>query len=200
MAFGNENDKNFDFDLKVDDPDAVYYLDFGCVNDNTGNYVATIEEDTTAGDPHKLSLQLVSGTKKPITVSGIEDGKTYSGEIAFDVSCEDACMILMSEDGGASYHRLAGYMDGENANTYHFGIRIKSDVKIVVVKVGDFTLDGSVDSADALQMLRYDVKKLTDVSEVQLIAGNVGGNDQVINSADALLVLRHDVGKADFQW
>ena len=137
---------------------------------------------------------------KPITVSGIEDGKTYSGEIAFDVNCEDACMVLMSEDDGESYHRIAGYMDGENANTYHFGVRLKSDVKIVVVKVGDFTLDGSVDSADALLMLRYDVGKYTDASAIQLIVGNVGGNDNVVNSADALLVLRHDVGKADFQW
>ena len=49
-------------------------------------------------------------------------------------------------------------------------------------------------------MLRYDVGKLTDVTALQLLAGNVGGDDSVINSADTLQVLRYDVGKTGFKW
>ena len=85
-------------------------------------------------------------------------------------------------------------------NEYYYVVNVDSDTIVTVVKAGDFNLDGKVDSADALQILRYDVNKLTNVSALSLVAGNVAGNDQLINSADALLVLRYDVGKTSFSW
>ncbi|MBR0132420.1 MAG: dockerin type I repeat-containing protein [Lachnospiraceae bacterium] len=195
----SNTDSNFYLEFEVTEPNVPIYFRFSA--SEAGKFTACLEEDTEVSENHKISFTVYSKAgDKQIAVNGIEDGGSYKGFVNFTVSCPDACMVLMSDDGGATYTRIAGLVSGGNVDGYTYGITLRSDVKIVVVKVGDFTLDGSVDSADALQMLRYDVKKLTDVSEVQLIAGNVGGNDQVINSADALLVLRHDVGKADFQW
>ena len=59
--------------------------------------------------------------------------------------------------------------------------------------IGDLNLDGKVDSADALQVLRYDVGKTT-FDSLQKIAGNINV-DSRIDSADALQILRYDVGK-----
>ena len=108
-------------------------------------------------------------------------------------------MVLIMKDGAKSYTRLKAGA-GEEENTYIFSFEADADFEIAIVKAGDFNLDGRVDSADALQILRYDVGKLTDVKILQLIAGNVSGNDSLINSADALQVLRYDVGKTSFAW
>ena len=56
-----------------------------------------------------------------------------------------------------------------------------------------------MDSADALQILRYDVGKYTDVSSMQIEIAKVS-NDDKVDSADALQILRADVGKTKFDW
>ena len=57
-----------------------------------------------------------------------------------------------------------------------------------------------MDSADALQILRYDVGKLTEITKLQFLAGNIAGDDDELDSADALQILRYDVGKTKFEW
>ena len=153
-------------------------------------HLLTINEDTK---------ELLENKDAGIVLWGLEDGESYFGEVSFTVSCEQACMVLIMKDGAKSYTRLKAGA-GEEENTYIFSFEADADFEIAIVKAGDFNLDGRVDSADALQILRYDVGKLTDVKILQLIAGNVSGNDSLINSADALQVLRYDVGKTSFAW
>ena len=149
-------------------------------------------------EEYELSLEVYDDKKEPgITVNGIEDGGKYSGDVEFSVSSADTCWVFISNDDGESYERLEATKSG---NEYKFSFEMDAAIKVAVVKAGDFNLDGKVDSADALQILRYDVGKLTDVNILQILAGNVGGNDQLINSADALQVLRYDVGKTSFGW
>ena len=145
------------------------------------------------------TIALLENEKAGVVVSGLENGESYSGTVKFTVTSKDTCWVYIMKDGAKSYTRLKA-SETATANCYSFSFDADKDFEIAIVKAGDFTLDGAVDSADALQMLRYDVGKLTDVTALQLLAGNVGGDDSVINSADALQVLRYDVGKTGFKW
>ena len=137
-----------------------------------------------------------SGNGK-ISVDGIADGY-YAGNTPFTVSSQDTCFVFVTKDGGETFERLVASKLSEGK--YSYNLYVDCEMYVAIVKAGDFNLDGKVDSADALQILRYDVGKLTDVNILQILAGNVGGNDQLINSADALQVLRYDVGKTSFGW
>ena len=194
----DNGDTNFCLEFKVYEANVPIYFNFYALA-GEGSYSVTLEETEKPEDLHTVNLQVYdSKDKGTIVIQRIIDGEDYEDEIFFDVSCPEPCMVLVSDDGGETYTRLEAFKSDE-PDVHVFNILLESDVDVVIVKAGDFNLDGRVDSADALQMLRYDVGKLTDVSAVQLFAGNVSG-DEVIDSADALQVLRYDVGKTSFEW
>jgi hypothetical protein len=60
---------------------------------------------------------------------------------------------------------------------------------------GDVTGDGTVDSGDAILVLRYSVGQVT-LTDPQCQRGNVTGksNDRDIDSGDAIKILRYSVG------
>ena len=176
---------------------TTYYYEVRSYRYATGiEFNVTLEKDETR---HMLKFESVDpGEIKTINVYGT-DG-CYSGDVGFTVASDDVCWVFVSKDNGKTYTRLSYTGWYYYYNGYYYVVNVDSDTIVTVVKAGDFNLDGKVDSADALQILRYDVNKLTNVSALSLVAGNVGGNDSVINSADALLVLRYDVGKTSFSW
>lgn len=174
----------------------TYYFALGTWQNRTDiEYEVTLKKDESR---FHVETQCFGSADKPINCDMPADG-VYSGLIYVNVECEDVCMVLYSTDGGRTYSRAA-YRYYYNDGTYVYSLNIQKNTKIAIVKAGDFNLDGTVNSADALQILRYDVGKLTEVSPVSLMAGNVGGNDKTVNSADALCVLRFDVGKESFEW
>lgn len=61
--------------------------------------------------------------------------------------------------------------------------------------LGDVTLDGRVDSADASLILRYDLG-LSDIGSAALKNGDVN-SDGYVDSADASLILQYDLGLID---
>ena len=60
-----------------------------------------------------------------------------------------------------------------------------------LLKYGDVNANGVVDSNDAILILRYDAKVLSELTESQKLAANVDGTE-VIDSNDAILILRFD--------
>ena len=61
--------------------------------------------------------------------------------------------------------------------------------------LGDVNDDGTIDSADALLVLKHSVH-LLDLDAVQQLAANVN-KDNTIDSSDALLILRYSVHLID---
>ena len=120
-----------------------------------------------------------------------------NGKLDFTVSCDDTCLVYCLKEGADKYTRLEANKTAED-NTYSFSLDVRSNLTIYVFKKGDVNMDGLINSADALQVLRYDVGK-AKLNELQKLAADVSG-DGLINSADALLILRYDVGKAEFGW
>ena len=58
--------------------------------------------------------------------------------------------------------------------------------------------DGSVDSADALMILRNSVG-LEEFDDTQRFLGDVNEDDENIDSSDALAVLRYSIGIIDME-
>ena len=132
------------------------------------------------------------------TIIGVVDGQKAGGNLTFTVKNDRACTVLVSSDGGKTYSRVEA-KETIVENAYSFTINVKSNIILAVACKGDISLDGKMDSADALQILRYDVGKYTDVSSMQIEIAKVS-NDDKVDSADALQILRADVGKTKFDW
>lgn len=60
-------------------------------------------------------------------------------------------------------------------------------------KKGDVNMDGKVNAADAIKILRYDAG-LETLTAAQLEIANVAGTNAVVNAADAIKILRADAG------
>ena len=125
--------------------------------------------------------------------------KKYSGEVSIavkdDINYADT--LVISIDGGETWTRMK-YTSKNTDGYYVFKLNMVCDTIVALARKGDVNFDGKVNSADALQVLRFDVQKV-DFNGLQFIVADVNV-DGSVNSADALQILRFDVGKTDFKW
>ena len=123
----------------------------------------------------------------------------YDGK--FTVSCEIACVVAWSADGGLTFNRMIAVEDEDNEGTYVFtlpeGARAEGAIIAVALK-GDLTLDGFVDSTDSKQAQRYDVGSRT-LTSLQFLAADVNVDGEV-DSTDAKQIQIVEVGKKKFPW
>ena len=150
--------------------------------------------------PHTITFADVNAktiSASNAVITGVTDGQKASGELSFTVECDKACIVLVSDDNGETYTRIEAVKTAAE-NTGSFTIDVQSDILLVVARLGDVSLDGKVDSADALQILRFDVNKAKFDAAQKLIADV--SYDGKIDSADALQILRFDVNKAKLKW
>ena len=136
-------------------------------------------------------------SNREVSQRGIQDGNRYMGSIYLSLKNDKPCMLLVSTDKGKTYTRKVQQADVTN-DWHDYTFDIKSDMKLAICLAGDVNIDGKVDSADALLILRYDVNKAT-LNNIQLLAADVS-KDGKVDSADALLILRSDVNKAELEW
>jgi len=165
---------------------------------NSARVIYTITA-TAAANTYKVTLDIKNGSKAPISLASsneIKSGNSYSGTKKLVITSTQGCRVYMTGDGGKTYSQIKGTSAG--TNTYAFSVNVSKAITLVVVKPGDSNLDGSVDSSDALQMLRYDVGKTSFGVLEKLVADMTG--EGTIDSSDALLALRYDVGKANLSW
>ena len=141
-----------------------------------------------------VNVDVKNGTKGDIKTS-LTSG-IYSGKVNFTVTSSEVCRVYYTVDDGETYTRLNKV--SSSGNTHSFSVTVNESMTVVIAKVGDVNLDGDVDSADALQILRFDVDKVK-FNTLQKLIGDVTG-DTKNNSADALQILRYDVDKTKFDW
>ena len=109
-------------------------------------------------------------------------------------------MALLSLDGGKSYEILPAEKT-DKPDVYGFSFEMTKDSVVAVAKAGDVTMDGKVNSVDAMEILKYDVKKIS-LSPEGLILGNVAKRSDggVPDSEDAMEILKADVKKLVLEW
>ena len=162
------------------------------------NGKATIIETEPEVTKYAVILSLpATNNGSQIIIDGIVTGESYAGDVTFTVACDEACVVAVKKDTDESFSVLEAVATDEE-NKYSFTVTVDVDMEIAIIKRGDISGDGTIDSADAMQILRADVGK-ADVSELEMIAGDITG-DGIVNSADAMQILRFDVGKMTLEW
>jgi hypothetical protein len=151
--------------------------------------IVTVEEETG------YTVTVDNRTAGKAAAAGIVNGEKYSGETEFDVTCEQACVVAYSTDGGETYTKLTASGTG---NTRSFMVPVNSDTIVFIAIKGDATLDGKTNATDATQVKRYAVKLRTFDPE-NLLAADVTGEGKV-NATDATQIKRYAVKLRTFDW
>ncbi len=147
------------------------------------------------GDTSGSIITLNDYTDGKAAVSGIIDGEAYTGDTAFTVTCDNACVVAYSADGGETYTKLAASGAGD---TRGFTVSVNGEVTVAVALKGDPTLDGKVNTTDVTQLKRYIAGKRT-FDQFQQFASEVT-NDNKINTTDVTQLKRFIAGKRTFEW
>ena len=115
---------------------------------------------------------------------------TYSDTTVKEISYPNACLNWSIPDG------TDVIMPGNNTLYITFcGQRAPISVVFLTQKSfakGDVSLDGDINSYDALSILQYSTGSIT-LGQIQIDAGDIDGNGN-LNSSDALNVLQYVVG------
>lgn len=173
---------------------------FGLINRSTCQIVKPNAIDAMMqyyADMPGHTIKLDDKTAGGAVFEGIENNMTANGSVSFKLKSSVPCIVLSSDGATENYSRLKAAKTSEE-NCYEFTVDVTDDVTITVCFLGDVDLDGSVDSADALKVLRFDVGN-ADFNALQLLLADVT-KDGKTDSADALQILRFDVGKPSLEW
>lgn len=167
VTFASDGDKEEKITVTYTDADAIKEGGFYLVMMLTG----TEDEDgQTVYNPTKGSILYIDQT------TGSADHSVsftvYPSEIK-----DSAILIYGTDINGEADSLIAAIIDGKQA----------------MYILGDVTLNGVIDSADAMLLLQF-VAGLAPLESDQQLAGNVTGG--VIDSADAMLLLQVVAGLA----
>ena len=115
-----------------------------------------------------------------------ENNVAYINQVTANSSSVSFDVYPKSLVSGQTYNVYVSSNDGVNGYT-----KVASFSYYAPYVLGDVKVDGSIDSQDALAVLRYSVK-LEELSETQKLSANVK-KDAAIDSQDALKILRYSV-------
>ena len=155
-------------------------------------YTITITGSSTP--TYKVTFS-VKGSNSGISYSGLTSGQSYNGNKTFSVTCSEACRVYYTTNSGGTYTKLSPSGSG---NTRSFTVNVNAAMTIVIVKAGDVDMSGTVNADDAMDILKYDVKKVT-LTDLQKKIADVTGNN-VVNADDAMDILKKDVKKITLSW
>ena len=141
------------------------------------------------------TVTLTDCTNGAATVDGIVSGTSYSGDVSFTVSCANACLVLVTDDGGETYSKLTAVAEED---AYRFNITADKEVEIVIAKKGDANLDGKINTTDVTQTKRFIAGKRT-YNAIQTLTSDING-DGKINTTDVTQTKRFIAGKRTFSW
>ena len=168
------------------DMNAIYDGRYLVFTTDHFSYYAVVEE----GFP----ITLDDYTNGLATITGIENGGSFSGETSFSVSCDDACAVLCSTDG-ENYTRLTGTAE---YNGYSFTVDVNQEMTIVVALKGDVNLDGILKNQDVTMAKAANLGKRT-LSTLQEMVADVTG-DGVFKNQDITKFKAALLGKTTLNW
>ena len=152
-----------------------------------------VQLEVTGIDGHTVKVD--DRTAGAATVSGIVNGNKYSGKVGFTVSCDDACAVLCTTDGGKTYTRLTATAGN---NGYSFSIDVTQEMTIVVALKGDVNLDGVLKNQDVTMAKAANLGKRT-LSTLQEMVADVTG-DGIFKNQDITKFKAALLGKTTLGW
>ncbi|MBQ3095103.1 MAG: leucine-rich repeat protein [Clostridia bacterium] len=137
----------------------------------------------------------VTSTANNATITAPEGGWRV-GDNTFTVSCDTACYVVVSYDGGVTYTRLAATKSGD---AYSFTAQnMDADTIISVGVVGDLNGDGRVRAQEARQALQASSGS-AELTALQTIAADLNGDGR-IRAQEARTLLQASSGSAALSW
>lgn len=139
----------------------------------------------------EYTVTLNNMTKSAATVTELVSGGSYSGGISFSVSCDMACVVAYTTDGGETYTRLTATASA--GGDYSFYVDLAANTEIAVVLRGDANGDGEVMASDALRIQRYLNPGYTTnntLGPITMLAADANGDGEIMAS-DALRIQRY---------
>ena len=125
-----------------------------------------------------IDLTIVDNTAGSASITPPADGWA-EGINTFTVSCDDACVVAVSNDNGATYTRLAATAT-ETEGTYSFTVEnVSADTKIAIVKIGDADGNGEIAANDAAVAKGMNLESITDATVQQLLAVDLNGDGTI---------------------
>lgn len=123
----------------------------------------------------EITVRNSTGSASPATIQ-IPAGGWTEGENSFSVSCEDACVALISNDGGASYTRLKATKNGD---AYDFtATDVTENTILRVVRKGDIGCDGSI-SLREISQIRLAQAKLVSLDSLKTAIADLNGDGSI---------------------
>lgn len=167
--------------------------------DNTGGN--TTGGNTTGGNSGNstaniaVSVSNVGADNSGAVITVPTDG-WKAGTNTFTVSCDKACIVVVSYDGGSTYIRLTA---AEVEDGYSFTAdNLTENTMLAVLVLGDVNGDGKVTTADAAKANAAILGK-TSLDALSLMATDVNHSGS-LTTADAAKIQAVVLGKTTFSW
>lgn len=142
------------------------------------------------------ALNNVSGNLTPATLTPPQGG-WKAGKNTFYVSCEKACYVAISNDGGQTYQKLpATASDGNYAFTAE---NVTADTILTVGLLGDVNQDGKISNADITRAKALFAGKIQQPKPLDSVIADVNGSNSLTN-ADITKLKAAFAGKATLGW
>ncbi len=135
----------------------------------------------------QLTLVNKAGAK-----TDLREGR-MTGEVAFTVTNDTACVVLLSYDGGETYTALTAERGTEGS--YSFRFTPTGSVMVLIALRGDLDLSGAVNSGDAALAKRIAAGLNTATALQKLLAGT-----ERISALTALRIQRAAIDAYTFPW
>ncbi len=126
----------------------------------------------------------------------VPEGGWKAGENTFTVTSEKACVVLITNDSGATYTRLTASGTG---NTRSFTAQnVTADSKIVITVAGDVNEDGVLSVADVTKIVAVQLEKTQLTAQQSMIADTDNSGD--LSVADVAKLKAAQLELAALSW
>ncbi len=174
---------------------STILLNYNELKDGGNTLEATFAlKNVQAEGSEALSIQTSAPEGVTITAPA---GGWFEGMNSFTVSGEKACLVLLSQDGGASYRPLTAVSGGVE-NSYSFSAALSGDSQILVLLAGDCNRNGKLDIGD-LTALKAACLEKSSPSALEKLIFDVNGDGQLSNG-DLIRLKAAQLGKRDLSW
>jgi hypothetical protein len=130
-----------------------------------------------------VTVENKTGSQNPATVTAPETG-TIGAAYTFTVTCDKACVVAYTTDGGVTYTSIKAEKVEDKANTYSFTITLENDMQFAVVIKGDINGDGFVNATDAGIIKAVSLNKPVPLNGLATLIADIN-KDTYINATDA---------------
>ncbi len=166
---------------------------YDCGNGRMMDFTLTVSQAGTSAAPSVSGSATIPQAEVVITPPA---QGWVTGDNTFTVTSEKACLVAVTNDGGATYTLVEA--DPTSADGTSFTAQIGPESQVVVAVKGDVTGDGKLRNSDVIQLKAAALGKLT-FEALDKLVGDVTGDGKLRNS-DVIQLKAAALGKLSLPW